>query len=284
MRNSRVLAARRHRNEFRSVKLLAVFLVATGSIAHAQSVTNTLTTSDGYTNKTTPAGPISLVATIHPLSCTTYFNPLGSPNPTSCTSSCNYGSNSVAFTENSPKLVTTSVAIPSSTVQTFPCSGSSCCLGPGCACLEVYGYETATLPLSLSVGNYNYSASMVGQTIKNNVVLTITKDSPAISLATNPSVPLYHTPTSIAATLNQSFSPGGSVMFLDSGASIGSAAIASSTATLTTSSLSAGAHSITASYAGDANNSPANGGPLNFAVNVPAAQFIESILHTLLLD
>jgi hypothetical protein len=137
---------------------MAVIAVTTASIGQAQLPPNTLTTSDGYTVKTTPAGAVSLVATVHPLSCTTTF-----PNSTSCTDYCDYGSSSVTFKETAPMLVTSSVAIPSNTVQTYPCSAT------GCSCPSVYAYETATLPLSLPVSNYTYSAIVQGRTIPNNV-------------------------------------------------------------------------------------------------------------------
>lgn len=61
--------------------------------------------------------------------------------------------------------------------------------------------------------------------------------------------------------------PTGTVTFKDGGAPIGTAAISGGHAAFTTSSLSIGAHSITATYGGDANYSPSSSKALNQVVN-----------------
>ncbi|MBL0142903.1 MAG: Ig-like domain repeat protein [Betaproteobacteria bacterium] len=50
--------------------------------------------------------------------------------------------------------------------------------------------------------------------------------------------------------------PTGTVTFRDGAATLGTAAVSGTTAQLVTSTLAGGAHSLTASYAGDAHNNP----------------------------
>src|SRR5258708_7217257 len=61
----------------------------------------------------------------------------------------------------------------------------------------------------------------------------------------------------------------GTVQFLDSGIVLGTATLASGTAVFSTSSLVEGTHSITASYSGDAIDTPATSAPLAQTVNPP---------------
>jgi hypothetical protein len=76
-------------------------------------------------------------------------------------------------------------------------------------------------------------------------------------------------PVTLTATVTSSAGvPTGSVTFSDSGTSIGSAALSSSgTASLTTSSLNAGNHTIAAAYGGSANFAPSNSANLIQVVN-----------------
>jgi hypothetical protein len=63
-------------------------------------------------------------------------------------------------------------------------------------------------------------------------------------------------------------SPTGTVQFMDGAASLGTpVALTASTATLTSSTLSAGTHPITAVYSGDAANAPSTSGVLNVVIS-----------------
>ncbi len=65
-------------------------------------------------------------------------------------------------------------------------------------------------------------------------------------------------------------SPTGTVTFFDGGTQIGTGALAGGTATFTTSSLTAGSHSITGRYSGDTNNAASTSAALLQTVNVPS--------------
>ncbi|MFS2032748.1 Ig-like domain repeat protein [Polaromonas sp. CT11-55] len=62
-------------------------------------------------------------------------------------------------------------------------------------------------------------------------------------------------------------SPTGTVTFKDGGTTVGSSALSGGVATLATSSLVLGSHSLTAEYGGDTNNSPSTSGTVVVAIN-----------------
>jgi len=72
---------------------------------------------------------------------------------------------------------------------------------------------------------------------------------------------------------NTTGTPTGSVTFLDNGSSIGTAGLSNGKATLTTSTLSAGTHPITAQYNGDSNFIGSTSPGINQTVNAVAADF-----------
>jgi CSLREA domain-containing protein len=115
----------------------------------------------------------------------------------------------------------------------------------------------ATAPVFTANGNagsYNVSASVGGGLASANFALTNTQaaTTTVVSSSINPSefgqgVTFTATVTSVAGT------PTGTVQFKDGGVTIGSASTVNGVAQLITSSLTAGPHTITAVYGGDAN-------------------------------
>jgi sugar lactone lactonase YvrE len=95
------------------------------------------------------------------------------------------------------------------------------------------------------------------QTIKlSGQVLTLDPTTGVLITSASPSA--LGAPVTFTATFSSTgIKPTGTVTFLDGSTSIGTGALnASGVATLTTATLTLGTHSITASYPGDANNSP----------------------------
>ena len=90
----------------------------------------------------------------------------------------------------------------------------------------------------------------------------------SLSSSLNPSS--FGQPVTFSAKVTGS-SPTGAVTFLDGATAIGTVTLAGSAAALTTSSLATGTHSITAKYAGDANNSSSASAVLVQTVNIPQA-------------
>jgi len=118
---------------------------------------------------------------------------------------------------------------------------------------------TASISVStLSTGNHSLTASYGGDA----------NDAPSVSLAVTESVGLLTTTTTLTAapnpstagqkvTLTATVSPGnptGTVSFFDGANLLGSSPLAGGVATFSTAALSAGNHSLTATYSGDANN------------------------------
>ena len=183
---------------------------------------------------------------------------------------------SVTFT------ATVTGASPSGTVQFMDGAGN---LGSPVA---VSGGVAQFSTSSLTAGTHPITAVYSGDA--NNATST----SPVVSQSVN-AVTAGATTTAVVSSLNPSqlgqsvtFSatvtganPTGSVQFLDGGASLGSATLSGAVATLSTSSLSAGTHPITAVYAGDANNatstSPAVVQTVNATVTPPPVGLIEAI-------
>ena len=102
------------------------------------------------------------------------------------------------------------------------------------------------------MGTSNITASIGGVTSPVDV-LTVTQASSAVTLSTSGAIVLPGQPVTLTATVI-GFSPTGTVQFMDGATSLGSAALAGSTAQLATSTLAAGTHLITALYSGDTNN------------------------------
>ena len=113
----------------------------------------------------------------------------------------------------------------------------------------------ATLPVnSLSVGAHNLSATYSGDSSylaspAGSVAVTVAKGSGNPVVAATPSQPGFGQPVTITATL--SGSPTGSVILTDGSTQVGTATLTNGVATFTLSNLSVGAHTLTATYAGD---------------------------------
>jgi uncharacterized protein with beta-barrel porin domain len=83
---------------------------------------------------------------------------------------------------------------------------------------------------------------------------TIAKDTPSIAVTVSTAAPMLGVPVTLTATLSGGVSPTGSVTFKDGATTLATATLSGGSASTTVSSLTLGAHSITAAYAGDANN------------------------------
>ena len=100
-------------------------------------------------------------------------------------------------------------------------------------------------------------------TATDSVTLTVIPATPNVTLSAsaNP-VFLSSAITFTAAIPSPGIAPGGTVIFYDGGAPIGSAPMNGGSATLTLSTLAAGTHTITAAYSGDNNFGPATSNAL----------------------
>jgi len=122
------------------------------------------------------------------------------------------------------------------------------------------GIASVSTTWSLS-GLHYVTANYLGDASNQYAPGTITvtwKNAASISLAVQPSSPVAGQPAAISATVSPS-SATGMVQFLDGSTVLGTGAVSGGVASLSTSSLVAGSHTLTASYLGDALNAPVSG-------------------------
>jgi CSLREA domain-containing protein len=124
------------------------------------------------------------------------------------------------------------------------------------------GVATALFTANGNAGSYNVSASVDGGLASANFALTNTEGATTTGLSSSVNPSDFGQSVTFTATVTSSAgTPTGTVQFKDGGANIGSAQSldAGGVAQLTTSSLTAGPHTITADYSGDANFLTSNG-------------------------
>jgi len=121
-----------------------------------------------------------------------------------------------------------------------------------------------------TISDTNYSGTATG-------TLIISQASSPVNLTSSVNPVLTTNPTTLTAIVSATQgTPTGSVSFLDGSTLIGQGTLAGGVATLTTSSLAVGSHSITAIYSGDTNFVAATSGALaesvlDFAVSIPTS-------------
>jgi hypothetical protein len=126
-------------------------------------------------------------------------------------------------------------------------------------------FPIVVAPGSLGVADTNYSFALV------NGTMTITFVASATALVSSQNPAIYGDQVLLTATVNADptlpFEPGGDVIFLANGASLGTGHLTNHIATLSTPSLSAGTNLVEAFYAGDGNFS-ASSNHLDQVVNI----------------
>jgi sugar lactone lactonase YvrE len=152
---------------------------------------------------------------------------------------------------------------------------------------SVSGDGTFTFPnLSLGVGTYQLTAVYGGD--GNNaaassspvtVIVQLTPTATSLISSANPAT-LGNGVTFTATVAGGTPGPTGSIKFMDGAVALGSSPVsASGTATLTTSSLTFGAHSITASYEGDTDHAVSTSSALNEQIVQAATDSLTSSVN-----
>ena len=206
----------------------------------------------------------------------------------------------LAFTSEPPDTVYTNLAISPAPAVTLTESGNPTIAG---GTVGVTGSTVAlggTVSSSLVKGTASFAditlaSATTGETITATLPMNLTPDEPALDLITvsspfnvvvksQPSVVAsVNTPASflnnqitLAATVSSTIgtgTPTGTVTFYDGTATLGTGTLTNGVATLNVSTLTAGSHSITVSYAGDAN--------LLSGTSAPITEFIEDFTVSL---
>lgn len=122
--------------------------------------------------------------------------------------------------------------------------------------------NSATYSLSgLAVGSHSISAVFGGDSYNNSAssaaaTLIVDKLTPSVTLNPSASSASYGSTITLTANVTGTM-PSGSVTFKDGGTTLGVVNVAAGVATLTTSTLSVGTHSLSAEYSGDSINNVA---------------------------
>jgi hypothetical protein len=152
--------------------------------------------------------------------------------------------------------------------------------------LTYYSGGTQLAGAPILPGTYTAKASFAGSTDYTSAsamtTFTISPDPTSISVSASSATPVYGQSVTLTATVTTPAgdliptSADGMVTFYDGTTSLGTANLSGSpaTATLTTAALTAGPHTITASYSGDNNFAPAS---MQTAVPVSGLNFPESV-------
>jgi hypothetical protein len=145
------------------------------------------------------------------------------------------------------------------TLGTSPLSGGQAILTTSAL---TSGTHAITADYGGDTSNSSSTSSVLSQTVNQAATTT------AVVSSVNPSTP-GQAVVFTATVTSGSDRPGGTVTFNDGGAAIGSATLAGGIATLTTSALTVGTHTITAVYAGNGNFKASTSAALLQAVNTP---------------
>ncbi|TWB07103.1 Ig-like domain-containing protein [Bradyrhizobium stylosanthis] len=141
-------------------------------------------------------------------------------------------------------------------------AGSSCTASLNVTATSVGAKTNTSGPVSSTNGGTGNTASAV-------VTVTTSTTTTGLTSSLNPSG-LGQSVTFTATVTTPSGTPTGTVTFKDGPTTLGTGVLAGGVATFTTAALSAGSHSITAVYAGDANNAGSASAALTQAVNQSA--------------
>ena len=231
--------------------------LGTGTITNGTATFTTSTLAAGTHSITASYGGDANYgsATSAPLSQTVNKNTPVLPTPVVSTNNPTYGT-PVTITETVPPGVSGPVTFSNGTtpIGTAPIIG---------------GVATITVT-NLPLGTNQITASTPGDANNNpatspSVSVTVAKAAPTVTVASSLNPSTVNQPvTFTAATLA---SATGTVTFLDGSTVLGTGTLTNGQAALTTSTLIVGSHTITVSYSGDTNNSPATSAPLTQVVN-----------------
>ena len=166
----------------------------------------------------------------------------------------------------SPVTFTAAIS-PSIATGTVTFMDGSTTLGTGTISGGNATYSTA----ALTTGSHSISATYAGDANDNgstssSLTQVINQANSSLTLASSSNPTTYGTSVTLTATVSPALATG-TVTFLDGGTAIGTNTISAGQATYTTSALGVGSHSITATYAGDANDSGSTASALTQIVN-----------------
>jgi arabinogalactan endo-1,4-beta-galactosidase len=254
----------------------SVTLTITGPGSFSQTANATSTNGVASFNLTsvvlTSAGTYALSATSAGLTSASASLVVTAATPTTATATVLAAPSTSAFRTSLTLTATvTGTAGTSQPTGSVTFKDGSATLGSGT--LNASGIATYAAS-SLAVGSHSLTASYAGDTynassISAAVSVTVTAVQTTTALTSSASSAPTGTSLTFTATVTGTSTPGptGSVTFKDGATTLGSGILnASEIATYATSALAIGSHSITASYAGDADNSSSTSNTVSVTV------------------
>src|ERR1019366_1321022 len=192
------------------------------------------------------------------------------------------------FVTTPPALsITTSSPLPGGTVGSAYLTALAATGGSGIS--ANYQCTSSTLPSGISIGltpgaisgtplaggvfpnvSITVTDTATGQSTPQTFSITIGQRATSTALISSLNPSTFGTSVTLTATVTPS-SATGTVTFLDGATSIGSGSLSGGTFALTTTSLAAATHSITAVYSGDANNVTSTSSAVSQVVNKAAS-------------
>jgi hypothetical protein len=155
--------------------------------------------------------------------------------------------------------------------------GSPVTLAAGMASLTTSTLPVGTDSITAVYSGDTYNAASYSPVLNEKITGSASASTTALATSVNPVI-VGH-PVTFTATVTGS-SPTGTVQFMDGGGRLGSpVTLAAGVATLTTSTLAAGTHFLTAVYSGDSANPTSTSGVLSEAVLAPTTTIVTSSLN-----
>jgi hypothetical protein len=115
-------------------------------------------------------------------------------------------------------------------------------------------YFTSSLAVGVHGLTASYSGDQVYSPASATVSLTVAQSATSTTLAVTPNPSTFGQSLTLTATVTSACGVSGAVTFLDGANTVGTAQLSNGTASFSTSTLTAGSHSLTARYGGDFNN------------------------------
>ncbi|MBN9221586.1 MAG: Ig-like domain repeat protein [Mesorhizobium sp.] len=179
---------------------------------------------------------------------------------------------SVSASDSAPTLgasvtFTAELTASASPTGTVTFKDGSTTIGTGTISGTTATYSTTVL----SVGEHTITAEYAGDTENNGatsaaITVTVAKATPTLAVSASDSAPVLGASVTFTAELTGGASPTGTVTFKDGSTTLGTRTISGTTATYSTTALTVGGHSITAEYAGDADNADATSAAITVTV------------------
>ncbi len=192
-------------------------------------------------------------------------------NPALSTTTLSSSSNSTIF-GTSVTFTATVASATGSPIGTVTFTDGPTTLGVASVSNGSATFSTAALAVGTHSVGASFSGNSVTQPSGTSIGHTVEPEPTTTTMVASSATTLVGDPVTFTATVSSATStPTGTVTFTDGAITVGVAPLAGGDATLTTTSLPAGAHSLTANYAGDGTSAASSSSPVAHTVTAGTA-------------